>query len=443
MNLDITYLDYQIDVFFNWRPGVKYKIIPKGRRAGITRGAAHAIIELLCTGNGPILWGETTHGNIERYFERYFLPVLKSNEIPHRFDKQQKILTINGQYCDFRSADNPENWEGFGYMFIFLNEAGIILKNRSLYINSVLPMLIDFPNTKLIAAGVPKGKMLKDGTEHPFYTLHKRCIEGNSQYEGMCINSYQNPLLSKQDIDELAEEIAIFSPDQVNQEIYGQFLEADALNPFAIHWNTLFHTCERLPFDPKKQLLIKVDFNLNPFAITFGHMWRDSKYHYHTIDEGEIDNGSVPAMINYVIEKYEKQLCSCILTGDSTGNKRDIGQWDHASSYTQLKRGWRLKDGQLKLPHNPTHVNSRDDVNYVLFHSAKENPDIDFKVYKNCVNVIRDFKTVQCDAFGEIIKKDRKDMTQKADYLDCERAGINTHLTSWIKVHQKSNSRKR
>lgn len=163
MNIALTWLDYQKEVFFDFQPGVKYKIIPKGRRAGFTRGGANACIKDLIKGDGPWLWGDTINGNIQRYYERYFWPVLHENKIPHKFDSVHKKLQINRQFCDFRSADNPENWEGFAYKKIFLNEAGIILKDRSLYINSVLPMMIDFPDSQLIAAGVPKGKVLKDG----------------------------------------------------------------------------------------------------------------------------------------------------------------------------------------------------------------------------------------------------------------------------------------
>lgn len=440
MNIDISYIDWQIDFFFNWRLGVKYKICRKGRRAGVTRGAAHAIIEYLLEGSGPVLWGETTHGNIERYYERYFQPVLKQNKIEHKFDRQGKKLTIGDQYCDFRSADNPENWEGFGYKFIFLNEAGIILKNRSLYINSVLPMLLDHPDSKLIAAGVPKGKMLKDGTEHPFYTLSKRAEEeGNPQYEPLHLTSYDNPLLNEKDIKDLETEIEAFSPEQVNQEINGEFIDMDALNPFAHKYNPAVHESELSVFNPSRQVIMRVDFNLNPFAITFGHFWQDSAgYHWHVFDEAEIKNGSVPAMIDLILDGDEKRrsyrnyLHSAKLTGDAMGNRKDIGQRDNASNYKQLIRGLGMSESQLKVPGNPTHENSRSDVNYVLTHFP------DYKINpKTCPNLCRDMKLVQCDAFGEIIKRDRKDVNQRADYLDTERYGVNTFLKKWIDEHQK------
>ena len=433
MNIDITYLDYQVEVFFDWKPGVRYKVIRKGRRAGITRGAAHSFIEFLIEGNGPLLWGETTHGNIERYFERYFFPVLNQNKIVHKFDRLAKKLTIGNQYCDFRSADNPENWEGFGYKYIFLNEAGIILKDKHLYINSVLPMLLDYPDSKLIAAGVPKGKFLKDGQEHPFYTLAKRAMEGNQQYEMLCFDSYANPLLSESDIKDLELEIAAFSPEQVNQEIYGEFIETDAVNPFAFAYDKNKHESTEVLFNPSKQIIIRVDFNLNPFAVTFNHYWSDRwGEHWHVFDEGEIKNGSIPAMVEFIKAKYGRWIHAARLTGDAMGNRGDISQRDNATLYKQLIRGLGMNESQLLVRGNPTHENSRSDVNYVLTHFP------DYKIHPvKCPNLCRDFKTVQCDAFGEIIKKNRKDMAQRADYLDTERYGINTFLRQWIDRHQK------
>jgi hypothetical protein len=84
------------------------------------------------------------------------------------------------------------------------------------------------------------------------------------------------------------------------------------------------------------------------------------------------------------------------------------------------------------LPHNPTHDNSRADVNYALCHFP------DFKINpKTCPNLCRDMRNVQCDAFGEILKKDRKDLNQRADFFDTERYGINTFLRKWIDTHSK------
>lgn len=432
MIADITYLDYQVPFFFDWKPGVKYKVCRKGRRAGITRGASHAVIEWLIEGSGPVLWGETTHGNIERYFDRYFLPVLKDNKIEHKFDRKNKQLTIGNQFCDFRSEDNPDNWEGFGYKFIVLNEAGIILKNKSLYINSVLPMLLDYPDSKLICAGVPKGKKLRDGEEHPFFTLYKRAQEGHKQYEYLSLTSYDNPLLSTSDIQALEEEIELFSPEQVRQEIYGEFIESDAMNPFAHQYVPAKHESLEAVFNPMRQIVISTDFNINPFAVGFWHYWRDAKgEHAHLFDEAEITNGSVPAMVDLIKFRYGPQIHSAILTGDAMGKAGQISQRDNASIYDQLLRGLGMSKTQLRVSGNPTHENSRADLNFVLYHHP------DFKINpEKCPSTCRDMRSVQCDIYGSILKRNRKDANQRADQLDQTRYFTHNCLKDFIKTHQ-------
>src|SRR5690349_11212896 len=173
MRISLEYSKAQEEIFHIWKPGVKYKIIPKGRRAAFTNGAAHAVIEWVKQGF-PVLWGDTIGGNIHRYFERYFEPQLKKNKIEYNWDKMFNQLKIGNGFCDFRSADRPENWEGFGYKYVIINEAGIILKNRRLYAETILPMLLDYPDSKLIAGGVPKGKKTKTGESHMFYELSQR-----------------------------------------------------------------------------------------------------------------------------------------------------------------------------------------------------------------------------------------------------------------------------
>ena len=212
----------------------------------------------------------------------------------------------------------------------------------------------------------------------------------------------------------------------------------DVANPFAFQFTESKHICDPLPFNPNKQLYISVDFNLNPFCVGFSHIWRDTMVHWHVIDEVSIPNGSIQSMVEAIKLRYAAQLSNCRLTGDHMGVNGQLGERDNASFYTQLKRGLNLRDSQVITPANPTHENSRADVNYFLYHSAKDNPDFDFKVYSNCKGVIRDLKTVQCDAFGEIKKKDRKDLSQQADLLDgAIRYTCNTFLKSFILEHQK------
>jgi len=229
--IELTYTPAQMKVFFEIPADVRYVVVTKGRRFGATQGATNACIEW-CLEGKHILWGDTINSNIDRYFDRYFVPALYRNQIEYNYQRQSKQLNISfgAGYIDFRSADRPENWEGFGYDVIFLNEAGIILNNKYLYSNAVLPMLMDSPKSILIAAGVPKGKHCKGvdkrEDEHPFYTLYKAAQNKSPHYILHEYSSYDNPLLSADQIKELEIEIGRMSPGMVEQEIYGKFVDS-------------------------------------------------------------------------------------------------------------------------------------------------------------------------------------------------------------------------
>lgn len=226
MKLDLQYTEHQIDFLYNHNPNARFIIVPCGRRWGKTKGAANGAIEWMIEGN-QILWGDTISSNIDRYVDRYFKPELNKSEIKFNWSTQKKLLELPdfGGYIDFRSADRPENWEGFGYDKIILNEAGIILKNDYLFTNAVLPMLMDRPNSKLFAIGTPKGKTTKQDKEHRYYAMYKRALSKDPAYDLFQFSSYDNPFLADSDIKELEDEIRMMNPLMVQQEIYAQFVD--------------------------------------------------------------------------------------------------------------------------------------------------------------------------------------------------------------------------
>lgn len=220
MSLDL--FRWQYEVFLQTK--AKFNIIPAGRRTGKTQGAERVAIINTAQGDKS-LWVDTINSNIDRYYERYFLPDLKANNLEHDWNGQKKILKIEKGYIDFRSADRPESIEGFGYNKIYLNEAGIILNKEELYINSVLPMLIDYPDSQLFAFGTPKGKVNKKGGDHRFWMLWQNVLNKVDGYAGRMLSSYDNPILDKDNIQDLENEILQLSPEAVQQEIYGKFID--------------------------------------------------------------------------------------------------------------------------------------------------------------------------------------------------------------------------
>jgi len=195
----------------------RYKIVVKGRRFGLTKGAANDFInEALEDKYKAGLWVDTVNANIEKYVERYFIPHLK--KLPKtvwRWRKQAKILDIKNSYIDFRSADRPENIEGFGYDKLFINEAGIVLKDEYLWDNAIKPMLWDY-QPRCVIGGTPKGmgifnKLAEYGKD-----------KDKPEYEYFHFTSYDNPYLQ---LDLLREEVKNMPERVVRQEVYAEFLE--------------------------------------------------------------------------------------------------------------------------------------------------------------------------------------------------------------------------
>ena len=75
IELPIHYHSNQKKIFFD--STAKKKVIAKGRRFGLTNGYANRAIEYLLDGISPGLWVDTVNGNIDKYVERYFYPILR------------------------------------------------------------------------------------------------------------------------------------------------------------------------------------------------------------------------------------------------------------------------------------------------------------------------------------------------------------------------------
>ena len=214
---------------------------------------------------------------------------------------------------------------------------------------------------------------------------------------------------------------------------YRRFVEGDwtALkreNLFAEEFREDHHVSEEAVLRTDRPLIISVDFNLHPFGVLFGHAWRQGEQLYDwSIDEAEIPHGSLPAMVDLIRKRYEPQLRSCIVTGDHGGRAGQLSLSDRASHYQQLQRGLGLRDSQIQVPNNPPHAVSRADCNYLLWRATQPASPVHVLVHpRNCPGLLRDLRSVQVDAHGGLLKKNRRDLAQRADLLDCWRYRVNT-----------------
>ena len=77
-------------------------------------------------------------------------------------------------------------------------------------------MMLDNPNSHAIIGGVPKGMNL-------FYELYRFAEEGHKGWKAFKFTSYDNPLLRKEEIDQLIEECA--TETVIRQEIMAEFVD--------------------------------------------------------------------------------------------------------------------------------------------------------------------------------------------------------------------------
>lgn len=213
----------------------------------------------------------------------------------------------------------------------------------------------------------------------------------------------------------------------------GRWGRKAALRPFAMQFDRKQHVSNVAQFDPGRLIFITFDFNLDPFGFIFTHRWMDkSGPHVHLFDEAKIPSASLEDGLDWITETYGRFSHNFIIDGDYMGKKRDFGRRDNLSYYDRIKNHFRLRDIQIQAKTNPEHKTSRQDVNYFLKHF----PDI--KINLKCRETISDLENVEVDAYEKIIKSDRANENQRADFLDGFRYMVNSEFVQkWLKAHQK------
>ena len=209
---------------------------------------------------------------------------------------------------------------------------------------------------------------------------------------------------------------------------YKRFVDGDwdvmdnVANPFLYEWNDDKHIDDSIKHNPNLPTFISVDFNVSPLcALVIQHVGSET----YIVDEIKIEKGSIDAFCD-AVEAYNIPSGMLRITGDAMGHGRSIQQRDNSSAYTLIKRKFKLGDSQIMIPANPRISNSRIDSNTAL-------KKLNIKVNSvNCKGFIFDAKQVQCDADGSLIKTNRKNLSERADFLDCFRYFVNTILKKYL-----------
>ena len=195
------------------------------------------------------------------------------------------------------------------------------------------------------------------------------------------------------------------------------------INPYMHAFNNDIHVSNSAVKNENMMDHISMDFNINPLCLIGGHYYREKDLHCIDIhSEYMIQKGSIPVLIDEINANY-KTPSKILITGDAGGNVGNIHARDNISMYNQIMKGCKLNARQVLVRNNPRHKNSRADCNTVL-----QNSRYRVRINPNCINLIRDLQKVQCDSEGSIIKQNRKNIHEQADFLDCFRYFIHNFV---------------
>lgn len=202
----------------------KFVIVRAGRRTGKTFAAVQKIcLTVLMKPNTKGLWVDTVQGNIAKYIERYFKPILGDIWESVEYDRQKQILVFaNGSLIDFGSAERPENLEGFGYDLIILNEAGIILKKEGLWERTIAPMAL---NAQVFFVGTPKGK-----TGHKYFELSQLALN-NPDWIDFHFPAIKSPEYTEDILERIRETTPAYLYAQEYMAEFVDVYENSLLNP--------------------------------------------------------------------------------------------------------------------------------------------------------------------------------------------------------------------
>jgi len=393
---------------------VRFNVLKCGRRFGKTEVCQELFSEIIELNQFCGYWSPTYKDLYEVWQEtkRLFKDI-----IIHISETVKQIIFYGGAKLDFWSMEDPDSGRGRKYHRAIVDECEKALKFEQAWLQTIRATLTDFSGDGYFLSTPKFGDT--------YFKKMAKFELTDSNWKTFVYSTYDNPYISREELEATrlmyANNPLIFDCEYMAMDVDGM-----SLNPFAHAFNQDIHVSDRAIFQPNKRVYVSIDFNLNPFAVTFSHIWRDSNgLHDHTFMESAIENGSVPAMAKRIKELLGRSLANCVITGDAMGRNRNIAETDNASNYQLLKRLLNLPDSAFYVKSNPTHDRSRNDTNYTLF--AATQPEFKFEKIihpKNCPGLIADYKTVQCDAFGHILKRDRKDVAQRADFLDTERYKI-------------------
>lgn len=205
----------------------RFIILVAGRRWGKTRGSVNKLAEeaIKPPHDVPVAWISPTYKQSKiafRYFKILFGKTKLFIKPPN--ESNLEITVIGGSVIQFRSAERAEHIEGEGYKYIVVEESWDVLSDPDVWLRILRPTLMDHQGHALFIGRA-------DFENTYWHTLFLRGLENDKDWKSYHCTSYENPLITKEEIDSYREEEGM-TDDIFNQQIMAEFLPESG-KPFA------------------------------------------------------------------------------------------------------------------------------------------------------------------------------------------------------------------
>lgn len=308
MEVRIEFSKPQDDVFFD---DARFKVVVAGRRFGKTVLALWVLIYAAAQKAGSICWYTApTYRQAKQIAWKMLLAFVDPSYITHRNETDLSITLTNGSTIALRGADNYDSLRGVGLDALVLDEYADMA--AEVWTEVLRPALSD----KL-------GSALFIGTPAGFNHLYDLWIEAESKPDW---KAWQFTTADGGHVP--PEELEAARLD-LDERTYKQEYEAS----FASLTGRVYYEFDRLLNvssdikDTGAELLIGMDFNINPMSAVIGCKAGDQ---FHVIDEITIQNGNTELISDAIQVKYPNRRVQ--VYPDPSGKARKtsspVGQTD-------------------------------------------------------------------------------------------------------------------
>lgn len=403
----------------------RFNVLKCGRQFGKTDLSKELVINPMLDGKKVGYWYPTYKDGDKIWQEICFI----LHDVIEKKDQQLKKLTlITGGTLDMWTMDDPNSGRGFTYHRVIVDEAEKARHLKDSWEQTIRATLLFY-----------KGDAWFLSTPKFGQTYFKTVLFTNElksdNWKSWRFTSFDNPFLDPAEIEDAKRlDELVFKCEYLAEDV------DLAQRPFAYAYSDAIHKGKRV-FDPNLELMLAFDFNKDPItcvasqhgeAPAEGRHKPDIDMELRYIKQFKLANSDIYALCDEIKASYDVYNPLYLITGDATGRARSALVRGNVNYWKVIKSEMGVSDNQIKTPSvNPSVKDTR-----VLVNSMFQNYNI-IVDEDNCPDLIQDFKYVECDEFGDLLK-DRTGEYKKADLLDCARYNQATFFKWFIKNNPKN-----